>query len=208
MIPISLAAVPTVPGRRWRCSRGAPGAAHPLAEGDLVGDVRDALWVLMGTIGIVLLIACANVANLLLVRAESRQQELGDQGGARRRLGPDRPRAADGEPDAGVLGGVVGARRSRSPRVRLLVFLAPGNLPRLQDITLDLPVLLFALGMSLLSGCSSAPSRRSSRRAPSSATTLRAGGRTASHSQERSAPATCSSSRRSRWRWCCWSAPG
>ena len=42
----------------------------------MVGDVSNVLWVVMGTIGIVMLIACANVANLLLVRAEGRQQEL------------------------------------------------------------------------------------------------------------------------------------
>ena len=42
----------------------------------MIGDVAELLWVLMGTIGMVMLIACANVANLLLVRAEARQQEL------------------------------------------------------------------------------------------------------------------------------------
>ena len=47
----------------------------PLKD-DVIGDIGNTLWVLMGTIGIVLLIACANVANLLLVRAEGRQQEL------------------------------------------------------------------------------------------------------------------------------------
>ena len=48
---------------------------RPLAE-DVIGDVGQVLWVLLGTVGIVLLIACANVANLFLVRAEGRQQEL------------------------------------------------------------------------------------------------------------------------------------
>src|SRR5439155_16649125 len=48
---------------------------HPLIQ-DVVGDVGKVLWVLMGVVGIVLFIACANVANLLLVRVEGRQQEL------------------------------------------------------------------------------------------------------------------------------------
>ena len=48
---------------------------QPLKQ-DVVGDISTALWVVMGTLGLLLLIACANVANLLLVRAESRQQEL------------------------------------------------------------------------------------------------------------------------------------
>ena len=47
-----------------------------LLKDDLVGDIGNTLWVLMGTVGMVLLIACANVANLLLVRADGRQQEL------------------------------------------------------------------------------------------------------------------------------------
>src|SRR6185295_7518347 len=50
-------------------------ALRPLKQ-DVVGNISDVLWVLMGTIGVVLLIACANVANLLLVRVEGRQQEL------------------------------------------------------------------------------------------------------------------------------------
>ena len=48
---------------------------HPLAR-DVVGDIGNILWVLLGAVGIVLLVACANIANLFLVRAEGRQQEL------------------------------------------------------------------------------------------------------------------------------------
>ena len=77
MIGIWLKAWPVPPGFDagiFENARIGP-ALHPLKQ-DVVGDVGGVLWVLMGTIGIVLLIACANVANLLLVRAEARQQEL------------------------------------------------------------------------------------------------------------------------------------
>src|SRR5438552_8279378 len=106
----------------------------------LVGDVRTIWWLLMGTIGMVLLIACANVANLLLVRAESRQQELA----IRAALGAGSKRIAREllmeSVTLGILGGVGGLGLAFGA-LRLLVALAPGNLPRLQDITLDIPVL-------------------------------------------------------------------
>ena len=77
MIPIALRQFPPFPGATlamFEKARITPQVRS--MKDDLVGDVQNALWVLMGTIAIVLLIACANVANLLLVRAESRQQEL------------------------------------------------------------------------------------------------------------------------------------
>ena len=58
-----------------RCRECGEGVIRPLAK-DVIGDVGRVLWILLGTVGIVLLIACANVANLFLVRAEGRQQEL------------------------------------------------------------------------------------------------------------------------------------
>src|SRR5215469_5697929 len=77
MLPIWLKAWPAAPGfsrALFENARFAPDI-QPLKQ-EVVGDIGTTLWVLMGTIGLVLLIACANVANLLLVRAESRQQEL------------------------------------------------------------------------------------------------------------------------------------
>jgi len=77
MIPIAMARYPPFPGFSVQMFQDAKLAAslRPLKD-ELVGEIGGVLWVLMGTIGLVLLIACANVANLLLVRAEARQQEL------------------------------------------------------------------------------------------------------------------------------------
>ena len=77
MLPIVNRSSRRRPGSASRCSRTRAyrPAVRPL-KNDVVGDIGKVLWVLMGTIGVVLLIACANVANLLLVRAEGRQQEL------------------------------------------------------------------------------------------------------------------------------------
>ena len=118
---------------------------------DLVGDVQNVLWVLMATIGLVLLIACANVANLLLVRAESRQQELA----IRAALGAGTGRIAREmlleSVSLALLGGLIGLGLAFGG-LRLLVALAPGNIPRLADIGLDLPVLLFTLVISVAAG--------------------------------------------------------
>jgi predicted permease len=138
----------------------------------------------MGTIAIVLLIACANVANLLLVRAESRQQELA----VRAALGADSRRIV-GEllmesMTLAVAGGVVGLGLAFAA-VRLLVTLEPGNLPRLQDITVDLPVLIFAVALTLLSGLLFGVIPALKQAGAQLATTLRAGGRTASASKDR-----------------------
>ncbi len=139
----------------------------------------------MGTIGMVLLIACANVANLLLVRAESRQQELA----IRAALGAGSGRIAREllleSVTLGILGGIVGLGLAFGA-LRLLVALAPGNLPRLEDIALDIPVLLFTPG--LVGGRRPAVRRDPGvqvRGRASSASALRGGGRTASASRER-----------------------
>ena len=77
LIPIALTRFPPFAGVSIKMFEEARLTPHVLSlKDDLVGDVKSVLWVLMGTIGMVLLIACANVANLFLVRAESRQQEL------------------------------------------------------------------------------------------------------------------------------------
>ncbi|HLY18044.1 MAG TPA: ABC transporter permease, partial [Bryobacteraceae bacterium] len=77
MLPMMLDKFPPAPGISLQMFKEAGfGPSVRLLKGDVIGDIGTVLWVLMGTIGVVLFIACANVANLMLVRAEGRQQEL------------------------------------------------------------------------------------------------------------------------------------
>jgi putative ABC transport system permease protein len=123
---------------------------RPLIE-DVSRGVEDVLWMLLGTVGIVLLIACANVANLFLVRADTRRQELA----VRTALGAGRGRIARQllaeSLVLGLAGGAVGLLFARAG-VALLQRMAPAALPRLEDIGIDPAVLLFALGTSLVTG--------------------------------------------------------
>jgi predicted permease len=125
-------------------------AVRPLKD-DVVGDVGRVLWVLLGSISILLVIACANVANLLLVRAEARGQELALRtalGAGWRQLA----RLLMVESLAlGLLGGVIGVGLAYGG-LRALVALAPANLPRLNEITIDGAVLGFAVAASIASG--------------------------------------------------------
>jgi predicted permease len=122
---------------------------RPLKQ-DVVGDVGNTLWVLMGSIGMVLLIACANVANLLLVRVEGRRQELAVRGA----LGASRGRIAAEllleSVVLGFLGSAIGLGFAYAA-LRVLVAIAPDGLPRINEITINAPVLLFTLFVSLFS---------------------------------------------------------
>ena len=129
-------------------ARFAP-ALRPVKQ-DVVGDVGPVLWVLMGTISIVLLIACANVANLLLVRAEGRRQELT----VRAALGAGwRHIARHVLTESLVLsvaGGALGLGLAYAG-LQLLIAIAPANLPRLTEISIDGRVLLFTSAVSIAS---------------------------------------------------------
>jgi len=117
----------------------------------IIGDVDKVLWILMGGIGLVLLIACANVANLLLVKVEGRQQELA----IRAALGGSPGRIAGGllleSLVLAVIGGAVGLLFAYGG-LRVLIALAPSDLPRLNDIGIDRLVLLFTLGVTMVAG--------------------------------------------------------
>ena len=155
-----------------------------LLKQDLIGDIGKVLWVLMGTIGIVLLIACANVANLLLVRTEGRLHELA----IRLALGASWGQIARAliveSLLLGALGGAAGLGLAYGA-VRLLTAIAPSNLPRLNEISIDGNVLLFTLAVSLLAGALFGAIPIFKCAGPHLAIALRAGGRAQSQSRER-----------------------
>src|SRR5580658_4682350 len=121
---------------------------RPLKQ-DVVGDIGKVLWVLMGSIAMVLLVACANVANLLLVRVEGRRQELA----IRSALGaPWKRTAAELLFESlflGIAGSLIGLALAYGA-LRALVAAAPTGLPRIHEIGINIPVLLFPLGLALL----------------------------------------------------------
>ena len=116
----------------------------------MVGSVTDVVWVVMATIGLVMLIACANVANLLLVRTEVRQRELS----VRAALGASRGRIVRSLLVESVLLGLIGGALGTGlayAGLRVLLAIGPANLPRLSEISLDARTLGFAALLSLLS---------------------------------------------------------
>jgi predicted permease len=184
MLPLTLAEFPPPPGfsvKLFEQARFQP-LLRPLKE-DLIGSLGKLLWVLMGSIGVVLLIACANVINLLLVRSEGRQQEIA----VRIALGASWRRIAgillSESILLGLLGGVAGLGLAYFG-VALLVRIAPQYLPRLNDIAIDPAVLLFTLALSLGAGLLFGAIPALKHAAPRVALALRAGGRSLSQSRE------------------------
>jgi predicted permease len=122
----------------------------PLRQ-ELVADVRSTLWLLLGAVTLVLLIACVNVASLLLARAVSRERELA----VRVALGAGRGRLVrqclTESAVLGLLGGVLGVSLAVIG-IRPFIMFWPGSLPRAEEVRLDWHVLLFAMVASLLSG--------------------------------------------------------
>jgi putative ABC transport system permease protein len=147
---------------RWRELSGnkhapnrLPNTVHLLQmqplKSDTVGAISTALWVLQGAVGFVLLIACANLANLILARAESRQREFA----IRSALGAGRLRLLRQFLTEGVLLALVGGALGTGigfAGLRGLLAANPESIPRALEIALDWKVLLFTLGVSILTG--------------------------------------------------------
>ena len=138
----------TMPDTSYQVMHFAPNL-RPLKQ-KVTGDVDKVLWVLMGGIGLVLVIACANLANLFLARAEGRRQQLA----IRVALGASRGRIASEllleSLVLAALGGLLGLGLAYGG-IRALIAIAPPGLPRLNEIGIDGKVVLFALAASLLS---------------------------------------------------------
>ena len=151
---------------------------------DVIGDIGRVLWVLLGTVGLVLLIACANVANLFLVRAEARQQELAIHaalGAGSRRIAWE---LLSESLALAVAGGLVGLGLSYVG-LRVLVANAPAGLPRTAEIGIDPLVLLFTVGISLVAGLLFGLLPVLKFATPHLASTLKEGGRLSSAGRER-----------------------
>jgi predicted permease len=120
---------------------------RPLKQ-DVIGDVGKVLWVLMASIVLVLLVACANVANLLLVRVEGRRQELAIRSALGAGWGRIAAELLYESVTLGFAGSLLGLAFAYGA-LRLLVAMEPRGLPRLHEIGIDFPVLLFTLGLAL-----------------------------------------------------------
>ena len=151
MVPMGVEKFPVGPGfnkRMYEEARFAPNL-KPLKD-EVVGNIGDSLWVLLGTVGVVLLIACANVANLLMVRAEGREQEFAVRAALGARWFEIARELLAESVLLGLAGGVVGLLIAW---IALKVLTASAaNLPRSQEIALNPAVLAFTLVASLGAG--------------------------------------------------------
>jgi predicted permease len=185
LIPVTLRSFPPPDGfslSLFEKVRLAPNL-RPLKQ-DVVGNVGNVLWVLMGSIVLVLLVACANVANLLLVRVEGRRQELAIRSALGAGWGRIAAELLVESVVLGVAGSLIGLGLAYGA-LRLLVSMAPTGLPRVDEIGIDLPVLFFTLGLSLFTSLLIGVIPVLKYAGASAHSGLREGGRALSQSRER-----------------------
>jgi predicted permease len=185
LLPVVLRSFPPADGysiSMFEKVRLAPNL-RPLKQ-DVVGNVGNVLWVLMGSIVLVLLVACANVANLLLVRVEGRRQELAIRSALGAGWGRIAAELLFESVILGVAGSLIGLALAYGA-LRLLVSMAPTGLPRVHEIGIDLPVLFFTLGLSLLTSLLIGLIPVLKYAGASANSGLREGGRAQSQSRER-----------------------
>jgi predicted permease len=185
LIPITFHSFPPPDGfsaKLFEQVRLAPNL-RPLKK-DVIGDIGNVLWVIMGAISVVLLVACANVANLLLVRVEGRRQELA----IRSALGASwRRTAAELVVESlalAAVGSLIGLALAFAA-LRALIWAAPVGLPRLHEIRIDLYSLLFTAGLAILTSLFIAVMPIVKYAGLRASTGLREGGRTLSQGRDR-----------------------
>ena len=130
--------------------KGHPVVMFPLQD-EVVGAVRPAMWAMLGAVGFVLLIACVNVGNLLLARAEARQREIA----VRKALGAGLFRLIRQFVAEGILLSLAGAALGlllAYGGVRVIALASAGSIPRASEIGLNMPVLLFVVAISVATG--------------------------------------------------------
>jgi putative ABC transport system permease protein len=135
-----------------KSNQGWGASVEPLQNDFLNRDTIRALWILLGAVGFVLLIACANVANLLLARGTARQREVavrGALGATRRRLfGQFLTESLA----LATIGGALGVGLAWAFLKAILALMPAFTLPSEADVTLNIPVLLFTMGATMLAG--------------------------------------------------------
>jgi putative ABC transport system permease protein len=135
-----------------RSNKGWGATVHPLQNNFLSDNTKTALWLMLGAVGFVLLIACANVANLLLARGTARRREVA----IRTALGASRMeiirQLVTESLVLAVLGGVVGVALAAGLMQGILALMPEFTLPSEADVRLNLPVLLVTFGACVLSG--------------------------------------------------------
>jgi predicted permease len=185
VVPLAIEQFPPPPGytRAQFARRPMTPRLRPL-HAEVVGDIGGTLWVVMAALGMVMVIVCANVGNLLLVRADGRAQELA----VRAALGASRARIVGELLVEGLLvalaGGVAGVATAYGV-LRIVLAFAPATLPRLEEITIDRWVLLFTLGLAIFSGLFFGLLSAAKHASPRLAASLTAGGRTMSEGRDR-----------------------